>query len=379
MEALFFENGGHMYGDIRNPGWTVTFHPVLNIRKLFIELTNRCNLDCVMCYRHSWRCSEGEMDEDLFEKILLEISRLTELEEIVLGGFGEPLFHPKFWDWLSRLHAAAPDVPITLPTNGVLLQPSQIGALAESGVSKIVVSVDGADIDIQRDVRGFEAGEVSLKLAALSAAIKRTPGISWWWETVWQQKNKRCLPDVLRLAAKLHVKQLIVSHLVAVLPAQTDEALFDPEMAAEDKKILERARLTAMNSGLSAQFPREKPKTERKCSFVEKMSVVIRWDGAVAPCYRYLHGCMEHFFGRSKEVPAFMFGSLKDSGLEEIWTRQEYQQFRYRVANNLYPSCADCELVEGCDLTVHRAEGDCDGGMPSCGDCLWSRGMVLCP
>lgn len=368
-----------MYGNIRNPGWTVTFHPVLNIRKLFIELTNRCNLDCTMCYRHSWRCPEGEMDEALFEDILLEIPRLTELEEIVLGGLGEPLFHPRFWEWLPRLHAAAPNVPVTLPTNGVLLQPDHIGILAATGVTKIVVSVDGADLDVQRDVRGFEAGEVTRKLAALAEEIKRTPGVSWWWETVWQKKNRHHLPDVVRLAARHHVRQLIVSHLMAISPAQQGEALFDPELSAENKKILERARLIAMVNGLPVQFPREKLLTERKCNFIEKMSAVIRWDGAVAPCYRYLHGCTESFFGRTKEVPAFMFGNLKDSGLREIWTRHEYQQFRYRVANNLYPSCTDCELAEGCDLTVHRAEGDCDGGLPSCGDCLWSRGMVLCP
>ncbi|MHB1255904.1 MAG: SPASM domain-containing protein [Dethiobacteraceae bacterium] len=368
-----------MYSNIKNPGWSVTFHPALNIRKLFIELTNRCNLDCAMCSRHSWHCLEGDMDEELYEKILYEIPQLTELEEIVLGGFGEPLFHPKFWEWLPRLHAAAPSVPITLPTNGVLLQPEHITMLAASGVTKIVVSVDGADMDVQRDVRGFEAGEVNRKLDGLSVATSRITGIIWWWEMVWQKKNRRHLSDVVRLAAKHHVRHLIVSHLMAISLSQQREALFDPELTKEDKEILAQARLIAITNGLSVQFPKEKPVTERKCSFVEKMSAVIRWDGAVAPCYRYLHGCREYFYGRNKEVPAFMFGNIIDSSLREIWTSHEYQQFRYRVANYLYPSCTDCELAEGCDLTVRRAEGDCDGGMPSCGDCLWSRGMILCP
>lgn len=368
-----------MSGSIRDPGWTVVFHPVLNIRKLFIELTNRCNLNCSMCHRHSWRYPEGEMSEALFVRMLGEISHLAELEEIVLGGFGEPLYHPKFWDWLNRLHDVAGDARIVLPTNGVLLYPEHIKRLAEAGVTRIVLSVDGADPFVQREVRGFAAGEVNLKLTALAEEISGTTGISWWWETVWQKKNREQLPDIVRLAAKHRVSQLIVSHLLPISPGQHDEALFDPELSRDDKYILTRARIAAINSGLTVLFPREKPVTDRKCSFVENMSVVIRWDGAIAPCYRHLHGCKETYYRRSKDVPAFSFGSLQDSGLREIWTRADYQQFRYRVANSLYPSCADCALVEGCDLTVRLAEGDCDGGFPSCGDCLWSREMIVCP
>lgn len=368
-----------MYGNIREPGWTVTFHPALNIRKLFIELTNRCNLNCSMCHRHSWRRPAGEMTESLFARMLEEVSQLAELEEIVLGGFGEPLYHPCFWDWLTRLREVAGKVRIVLPTNGVLLQPGDIARLEEAGVARIVLSVDGADPFVQREVRGHAAGEVTLRLTALAEEISCVPGISWWWETVWQKKNRAQLPDIVRLAAKHQVRQLIVSHLLPISGEQHKEALFDPELADDDKGFLSQARSAAMTNGLAVLFPREKPLTERKCSFVENMSAVVRWDGAVAPCYRHLHGCTEIYYRRSKEVPAFSFGNLHVSGLREIWTQPDYQQFRYRVANSLYPSCADCPLAEGCDLTVRQAVGDCDGGQPSCGDCLWSRGMVICP
>jgi tungsten cofactor oxidoreducase radical SAM maturase len=368
-----------MYRNTKGPGWTVTFQPELNIRKLFIELTNRCNLNCSMCHRHSWRYPKGEMDEELFEKILKDIVHLPELEEVVLGGFGEPLCHPHFWDWLTKLHKAAGKAQIVLPTNGVLLQPEDITRLAGAGVTRIVLSVDGAELFVQRDVRGFAAGEVSLKLEALADEISCAPGISWWWETVWQKKNSAQLPDIVRLAAKHRVRKLIISHLLPISREQLSEALFDPELSDDNKSILAQARIAAMVNGLAVLFPQEKPLTERKCSFVENMSAVIRWDGAVAPCYRHLHGCTEVYYRRSKEVPAFSFGSLQDSGLREIWTQPDYQQFRYRVANSLYPSCNDCPFVEGCDLAVRQAEGDCDGGRPSCGDCLWSRGMVICP
>lgn len=49
-----------------------------------------------------------------------------------------------------------------------------------------------------------------------------------------------------------------------------------------------------------------------------------------------------------------------------------------RVYNNRYPSCLDCDLVDGCDF-VRTSEYDCYAIKPSCADCLWSRRFAICP
>jgi len=32
----------------------IVFHPAPSIERLYLELTNRCNLSCEMCYRRNW-------------------------------------------------------------------------------------------------------------------------------------------------------------------------------------------------------------------------------------------------------------------------------------------------------------------------------------
>lgn len=357
--------------------WEIVFRPSATLRKIYLELTNRCNLNCLMCYRHGWHLGEGDMDLETFNRFLVSISYFPDLEEIVLGGLGEAMYHPMFWQLLEKIHLAYKG-KIVLTSNGLALEPALIKVLAKLGVTRLVVSVDGADLEVQQQIRGIAAGETSLKLLTLGQAVNSTQGLAWWWEFVWQKKNKEQLHDLIKLAARCHVEKLVVTHLLPTSPEMAKESLFDPQISEKDLKYLERCSNLALLYGLWLQLPRHRPVTERKCAFVENCSTVVGWDGRIAPCYRYLHGCREYYYGRSKEITPFAFGNLQGNTLSEIWQSREYMYFRYRVHNSLYPSCPDCEFVEGCDV-VCRAEGDCDGGQPACGDCLWSRNMILCP
>ncbi len=366
-----------MVGTCSPKDWEVVYRPSASLRKIYIELTNRCNLNCSICYRQSWKENEGAIETDVFNRLVADISAFTELEEIVLGGLGEAMHHPLFWQLLEKISLSFTG-KIILTSNGLALHAHEIPALAKFGVSRLVLSVDGANTQVQQQIRGEAAGETSRKLLALGRAVRQTPGLAWWWQLVWQKKNKDQLQDIIRLAAQYHVEKLVVTHLLPTSPKMVGETLFDPQISAQDLKHLERCRNLALLYGLSLQLPRHRPATERKCAFVESCSTVIGWDGRVAPCYRYLHGCSEYYYGRAKEIPSYAFGNLKENTLSAIWQSKDYLTFRYRIKNSLYPSCPDCEFVEGCDV-VCRAEGDCDGGQPACGDCLWSRNMILCP
>lgn len=359
--------------------WEIVYRPTkASLRKIYLELTNRCNLNCSMCYRQSWKDNEeGDMKIDIFHKFLTDLNSFTELEEIVLGGLGEAMQHPFFWQLLEKISSSFKG-KIILTSNGLALYEQEILALAKLGVSRLVISVDSANPDAMQQIRGEAAGEITSKLFMLGQVVRQIPSLSWWWEVVWQKKNKYQLLEIVQLAAQCQVEKLLVTHLLPTSPLMAEEALFEQQISAEDLKYLERCKNLALLYGLSLQLPRHWPVTERKCNFVESCSTLIGWDGRVAPCYRYLHGCSEYFYGRAKEVPSFAFGNIKETPLAAIWQSKDYLAFRYRVKNSLYPSCFDCEFVEGCDV-VCRAEGDCDGGHPACGDCLWSRNMILCP
>jgi MoaA/NifB/PqqE/SkfB family radical SAM enzyme len=62
------------------------------LRKVYVEPTSRCNLDCAMCVRHGWQEPEGDMPLERYARLLDGLpsvgpDRLT----LAFSGFGEPL------------------------------------------------------------------------------------------------------------------------------------------------------------------------------------------------------------------------------------------------------------------------------------------------
>ena len=114
-----------------------------NIRKVYVELSSECNFDCEMCFRQSFSSDVGSMSEELLKKVQTEIETLPELKEVVLGGLGEPLLHPRIIEFIAFLKHK--DISITITTNGALME-SFTDFFIEQGVDKLVLSFETGDI-----------------------------------------------------------------------------------------------------------------------------------------------------------------------------------------------------------------------------------------
>ncbi len=111
-----------------------------------IELTNRCNLKCIMCPRRQMIRPPQDIDVGLLERLMDEVAR--EGGPVVsLYFMGEPLLHPQIETIVEITAAATKRSPIQtqfgIQTNGVLLTPERSRRLLERGLRGIGVSVDG--------------------------------------------------------------------------------------------------------------------------------------------------------------------------------------------------------------------------------------------
>src|SRR5512136_1014791 len=93
--------------------------PITHLAKVYIEPTNRCNLNCVTCVRNVWTESLGQMGMATFARVIEGLRAVTPPPVVFLGGFGEPLAHRDIVSMVTQ--AKALGARVELITNGTLL------------------------------------------------------------------------------------------------------------------------------------------------------------------------------------------------------------------------------------------------------------------
>ncbi|MCX7708350.1 MAG: tungsten cofactor oxidoreductase radical SAM maturase [Clostridia bacterium] len=344
------------------------------LRKAYIELTNKCNLDCTICYRRSWNEKLMDMNLKVFEKIKKDIEDLETLKSVVIGGIGEPSFAPLIHDALEVFG----QYDLTLTTNAVTLNAALLESIVKH-VNMIMVSIDGLEENYSK-IRGinlkFILDNINKinELKRLTGSTAPTVGIQF----VMSKDNIGDVFSLIDLADSLKVNMLVLSNLLPQTKENTNKILYKRYENTEIKHLFNKILNYSMRRGITVLLPNCELKTERRCSFVEDEAAFINVSGDIVPCYRLSHTYKEYVFGREKTVIGHSFGNVMEKSLKDIWNSREYSSFRQIVSGNRYPSCMDCDLVEGCDM-VRDTASDCYAGSPSCADCLWTRKFTICP
>ena len=103
--------------------------------RIYIEITNRCNLSCDFC--HGTRRPPRTMTPAEFETLALKLR--GETDYLYLHVLGEPLLHPQLPEVLAIAHRLG--FRTCLVTNGTLLPRQKDALLAAPGLHKLSVSL----------------------------------------------------------------------------------------------------------------------------------------------------------------------------------------------------------------------------------------------
>jgi Predicted Fe-S oxidoreductases len=201
-------------------------------KKVYVELTTRCNLQCPMCLKFSeGSCiEEGELPLALFKK--LATASLSHTEFLVLNGLGEPLLHPDLEEMIALARAVMPpDGRIGFQSNGLLLNHGRAVRLIEAGLDTVCLSLDSldADEDKERNRGGHQRSSVTKAIAHLiraRAASQRRVRIGL--EVVLRKETLHQLSDVVAWAGEHQVDFIIVSHLFSYDGSLGEYSLFNP-------------------------------------------------------------------------------------------------------------------------------------------------------
>ncbi len=138
------------------------------LTQLNVELTSRCNVACSYCdVNRGLRRGARDLDPAVVAR-LIETS--PTVRTLLPFQWGEPLLYPALDEVLA--HATRRGVRSYLTTNGTLLDGARLARLADAGLTRLTVSLDGSpESHVAR--RGYAQAPVLARLAEARAAQRR--------------------------------------------------------------------------------------------------------------------------------------------------------------------------------------------------------------
>ena len=374
------------------------------LRKLYIEPTTKCNLNCKMCFRHTW-FDEPICDLSLEDYRHVLATMPKTVETVFFGGMGEPLFHK---DILTMIRLAAETgAEVEVLTNGTLLTEKMIHGVLEAGLTRLWISIDDLETDSSINAASSAGGDHSghnhsgLVLSNIrmlnKIRQKSLSSISLGITFVAMKSNVHQLSKLPFFIAQHLVDEVNVSNISPTDEASQNELLYTGlvnmytgpgkgsvlptvRLPFFDLNIPEAAdgiRSLMRKQNFNLYF-NDQPVLRKTgyCKFVREGMTFVRADGKVCPCMALLHNGYTYLHDIRRKITHCSFGNIKEQPLAEIWSSQEYKTFRRKFDEFDFASCLYCGH---CELFEENQE-DCIGNIhPACGGCLWAEGVLSCP
>ena len=288
------------------------------------EPTTACNLRCPECPSglRSFTRETGNLKEDFFRTTIDDLCK--DLMYLIFYFQGEPYINPKFLDMVK--YASSKGIYTITSTNGHFLNDENAKKTIESGLDRMIISVDGTTQETYENYR--KEGKLETVLQGAKNIVKwkkalhsSTPHIIFQFLVV--KPNEHQIPDIYRLAKEIGVDE------VKLKTAQVYEYKNGNDLIPTIDKY-------------------SRYKQQKDGTFVVKNELlnhcwklwhacVITWDGLVVPC------CFD-------KDAIHQLGDLKKGKFREIWKGAQYHRFRTSLlkGRDQIDICNNC--TEGCKV-----------------------------
>ena len=120
----------------------------LKLNRLFIEVTDVCNLKCIHCYKGSSGCQNLSFED--YKKVL-EYFKSSSFFRVDITG-GEPFINPEIMNILR--YSVEQGYLVNIFTNGTLITKEIAEKLAEFNIQKLYISLDSSSPEKHNAIRG---------------------------------------------------------------------------------------------------------------------------------------------------------------------------------------------------------------------------------
>ncbi|MEW5944652.1 MAG: radical SAM protein [bacterium] len=255
-----------------------------------IELTNICNLKCIMCPRERMTRKQGRMSFELFRKLFNEAGQYG-LKDTWLHMYGDPLLHPDFFTLIEYAREKSPVTHLGVSTNCMLLDEERAKKMLKCGIDFVIFALDGVKKETYESIRilgDFEKVEGNILRFLELRREEQGPTPRVRLQIIKMEKTEK--------------------------EWEAFKAKWAPLMREDDEVILKNFDTFA--NQVNADYNQAGESYRRKTPCPKPWeSVAILWDGRVSLCC-YDMNCDK------------FVGNLNEKSLREIWTGAAIQRER---------------------------------------------------
>ena len=337
------------------------------LRLVAWETTRNCNLACMHCRASATHGPfSGELDTDGAFRLLDQISQVGKPIIILTGG--EPLLRPDIFD-IAR-YGTQKGLRMVMAPNGTLITEKFAKQMADAGIQRISISLDGATRETHDRFRGidgaFEGALRGIKLA-------KEAGVEFQVNTTITKTNLKEIPEIQELAIKLGA---VAHHIFLLVPTGRGKYIVDQEITAAeyertlnwfyDQREKSPLQLKATCAPHYYRILRQRAKQEGK-------AVTFKTHGMDAFTRGCLGGTGFCFISHRGIVQPCGFldvncGDITKTSFADIWNGSD-TFLSLRNFNNLTGKCGRCEFRKvcgGCRARAYEATGDFLAEEPLC-------------
>ena len=291
-----------------------------------LGITERCNLNCRMCGKKSLGIGDDDMPLDLILRILDRIPQRN--YQIDFTGWGEPLMHPGLFEAVG--HAKKRGFTTSITTNGLLLHQETREKVLESALDMITFSVDSISDYRKASWLGHPHHRELLETISQLSQARGTGPLYIVLLCILIRPEPEGYLELIRVARELGVDLVMLERLVKM----HDPDLKGPTLS-EEKRIVSASLQLGIEIGQSVMSLFSHPRGVRRTFYRfgrycpnSYRGVYIDRSGNVTPCCN---------------LPRLIMGNILVEGLEEIWNRPAFKDFR---KNHPSQNCARCDYVK---------------------------------
>lgn len=284
-----------------------------------LEPTTSCNLRCPECPSglRAFTRPTGMLENDFFRNTVDQLHK--DVFYLIFYFQGEPYLNPAFLEMVK--YASSKGMYTATSTNAHYLNDENARKTVESGLDRLIISIDGTTQDVYEQYR--VGGNLKKVIEGAKNIVRwkkelksKTPFIFFQFLVV--KPNEHQLDEVKKLAAEVGVDQVRFK-TAQVYDYKNDPNQLIPSISKYSRYKKNKAGQTVVKNELSNHCWRL------------WHAPVITWDGLVVPC------CFD------KDADHRM-GDLKGKSFTEVWNSKSYKQFRTEILHSRgnIDICANC-------------------------------------